>query len=101
MCGGLQAADAGFSPHHKGPAACINHMSSETGTLASIIQFLRCPRCGYSPLEQIAPGVACPACSTRFPLRGGILDTMGDARQEVITPFQRVMQTPIDRKSVV
>ncbi len=70
-------------------------MSSETGTLASIIQFLRCPRCGYSPLEQMVPGVACPSCSTRFPMGQGILDTMGDARQEVITPFQRIMQTPL------
>jgi SAM-dependent methyltransferase len=83
------------NPHHMTLRGQIDHMSSETGTLASIIQFLRCPRCGYSPLEQVAPGVACPSCSTRFPLYQGILDTMGDARQEVITPFQRVMQTPI------
>jgi ubiquinone/menaquinone biosynthesis C-methylase UbiE len=57
--------------------------------------FLRCPRCAGGPLEQNAAGVACPSCRARFPIFGGVLDMMGDEQGEVITPFQRVMQTAL------
>jgi len=70
-------------------------MHSERATFSSVTAFLRCPRCAASPLEQKASGVACPACKAEFPLREGILDMMGDGQDEVITPFQRVMQTAL------
>ncbi len=62
-------------------------------TLSEVITFLRCPRCAASPLEPDAAGVACPSCKARFPVLDGVLDMMGDGRDEVITPFQRIMQT--------
>ncbi len=55
--------------------------------------FLRCPRCAASSLEQNSAGMGCPACGARFPMLDGVLDMMGDGRDEIITPFQRVMQT--------
>lgn len=63
--------------------------------LSSVMGFLRCPQCAASPLEQSAAGAACPSCNALFPIRDGILDTMGDERGEVITPFQRIMQTAL------
>ncbi len=64
--------------------------------LDRIIEFMRCPRCGESRLRLDAGGIVCPACATRCPLRNGILDVLGtDCAAEVITPFQRIMQTPV------
>lgn len=59
------------------------------------MKFLRCPKCAASPLEQDPAGVACPSCRARFPMLDGILDMMGDGHGEVITPFQRIMQTAL------
>ena len=76
----------------------MNHtdqMPFGSATVSAVITFLRCPRCAASPLEKDAAGAACPSCSARFPLVDGILDTMGDGHDEVITPFQRVMQTAL------
>ncbi len=70
-------------------------MHAETPTLAAVITFLRCPRCAAGPLDQNTAGAACPSCNTRFPIHDGILDMMGDDQSEVITPFQRVMQTSL------
>jgi SAM-dependent methyltransferase len=38
--------------------------------------------------------VHCRGCSASYPCRDGIIDWLGTAPEEVITPFQRVMQTP-------
>jgi len=70
-------------------------MRSENSTLSSVIDFLCCTRCAARPLERDAAGVACPSCHARFPILDGVLDMMGDERSEVITPFQRVMQTAL------
>ena len=63
--------------------------------LDRILPFMRCPCCLGTNLRADAAGVACRSCSARYPLRDGILDFMGDDPAEVITPFQRVMQTPL------
>ncbi len=62
--------------------------------LNRIAAYMRCPRCLGTNLQTDAAGLACRACSARYPLRDGILELMGDASAEVITPFQRIMQTP-------
>ena len=64
-------------------------------TLSSVAAFLRCPRCAAGPLDRNAAGAACPSCNARFPMLDGVLDMMGDEQGEVITPFQRVMQTAL------
>ena len=70
-------------------------MHFDSRTLSSVIAFLRCPRCAASPLAKDAAGAACPSCDARFPMIDGVLDMMGDDQDEVITPFQRVMQTAL------
>ena len=35
----------------------------------------------------------CPSCGATWPVRDGIPDTLGDASEDVITPFQRLMQS--------
>jgi SAM-dependent methyltransferase/uncharacterized protein YbaR (Trm112 family) len=63
--------------------------------LDKIIAYMRCPRCAGTNLKSDAVGMNCRGCSARFPFREGILDLMGDEAREVITPFQRLMQTPL------
>jgi ubiquinone/menaquinone biosynthesis C-methylase UbiE len=63
--------------------------------LAQILPYMRCPRC-YSPeMSEVSDGLSCPNCAGRFPFRNGILDMLSDDSSEVITPFQRLMQTPL------
>jgi len=40
-----------------------------------------------------SPGFACPSCGRLWPVREGILDTVGDLPGNAITPFQRLMQS--------
>ncbi len=54
---------------------------------------MRCPGCAHVPLESRGSVVCCPRCDKRYPVRDGILDMLGGLPGEVITPFQRVMQT--------
>jgi SAM-dependent methyltransferase len=54
---------------------------------------MRCPRCMSGELQSVADGLACKSCKTHYPIRDGILDMLGDDPDEVITPFQRLMQT--------
>jgi ubiquinone/menaquinone biosynthesis C-methylase UbiE len=61
--------------------------------LSSIIPCLRCPRCFSVPLQNEELGVSCTSCGAHYRSTGGILDMMGDDFRDVITPFQRVMQT--------
>ena len=70
-------------------------MHSESPTLASVIAFPPLPAVCGRPAGTSASGVTCPSCDARFPMNGGILDMMGDEQAEVITPFQRVMQTAL------
>ena len=63
--------------------------------LSAILPYMRCPRCSGTELLQDADGLTCRACKVRYPFEMGILDMMGNAADEVITPFQRIMQTPL------
>jgi ubiquinone/menaquinone biosynthesis C-methylase UbiE/uncharacterized protein YbaR (Trm112 family) len=61
--------------------------------LSKILPTLRCPDCSNSELQIGVKELICPACKTRYPLKNGILDMMKDSAHEVITPFQRLMQS--------
>jgi SAM-dependent methyltransferase len=65
---------------------------------ASILSFLRCPRCAGTALEERSKKVSCKTCASDYPVRQEILDMMPDESAEVITPFQRLMQAaPVAR----
>jgi SAM-dependent methyltransferase len=63
--------------------------------LEDILSQMRCPACLSTHLECSSSMVACAACGRRYPFRDGILDFLGDEAAEVITPFQRIMQSPL------
>jgi SAM-dependent methyltransferase len=63
--------------------------------LPRILPYMRCPNCSGAELRTRPDELECTACSTRYPIRNGILDMVGDDPDEVITPFQRLMQTPL------
>jgi|WetSurMetagenome_2_1015567.scaffolds.fasta_scaffold43066_3 SAM-dependent methyltransferase len=58
-----------------------------------ILPYMRCPRCSGTDLRRISDAIECPACGARYSIRNGILDMLGNEAEEVITPFQRLMQT--------
>lgn len=62
--------------------------------LSEILPYMRCPRCTSGKLNRDAGCPTCPGCKSLYPLKDGILDMLGTGREEVITPFQRLMQTP-------
>jgi ubiquinone/menaquinone biosynthesis C-methylase UbiE len=59
-----------------------------------VLPILRCTRCGAAGLVSATEALACPACGASFPIRKGILDTVEGGPEQVITPFQRLMQSP-------
>jgi ubiquinone/menaquinone biosynthesis C-methylase UbiE len=63
--------------------------------ISQILPYMRCPQCSAAGLHSLAEGIACSACSAQFPLKHGILDMLGSDSNEVITPFPRLMQTPL------
>jgi SAM-dependent methyltransferase len=63
--------------------------------IPKILPYLRCPRCSGTSLRQVHEGLACNACGARYGSRNGILDMLGNETKEIITPFQRLMQTPL------
>lgn len=63
--------------------------------LSSILPYMHCPFCTGTELRTDSDGLNCAGCGAHFPLRQGVLDMLGESREEVITPFQRVMQTPL------
>jgi ubiquinone/menaquinone biosynthesis C-methylase UbiE len=63
--------------------------------LPQMLSYLRCPRCYATGMREFSEGLLCSKCTGRFPFRNGILDMLGDDSAEVITPFQRLMQTPL------
>jgi ubiquinone/menaquinone biosynthesis C-methylase UbiE len=63
--------------------------------LDRIVEYMRCVRCGGTRVQMQRGGVACRDCDAHFPRRDGILDLLGEDAKEVITPFQRLMQTPL------
>jgi ubiquinone/menaquinone biosynthesis C-methylase UbiE len=56
---------------------------------------MRCPRCTNPDLQNEQGGLVCNICNAAYPIKMGILDMMQSDADEVITPFQRVMQTPL------
>jgi ubiquinone/menaquinone biosynthesis C-methylase UbiE len=63
--------------------------------LSKILPYMRCPNCSGGKLQAGTEILECKACHTRYPIRNGIVDMAGDDPNEVITPFQRIMQTPL------
>jgi ubiquinone/menaquinone biosynthesis C-methylase UbiE len=61
---------------------------------SGILPYMRCTRCLNAGLHADVSGLVCTSCQARYPLRNGILDMVGEDPGEVITPFQRLMQTP-------
>ncbi len=62
--------------------------------LAKILPYLRCARCMKAGLNPDDGSLSCISCHARYALKDGILDMAGEDVREVITPFQRLMQTP-------
>ncbi len=58
-----------------------------------VLPFLCCPRCGRAPLQHQDPALSCLSCGAAYPIQEGIPDLIGSDSEDVITPFQRVMQT--------
>jgi ubiquinone/menaquinone biosynthesis C-methylase UbiE len=63
--------------------------------IPKILPYMRCPYCSGIELHALPDGLSCNSCGTRYPVRDGILDMLGSDSEEVITPFQRLMQTPL------
>jgi len=62
--------------------------------LPKILPYMRCPSCSNTELACDPDGLGCKTCKARYPLKNGILDMIGNDSNEIITPFQRLMQTP-------
>jgi ubiquinone/menaquinone biosynthesis C-methylase UbiE len=62
--------------------------------ISKILPFMRCPRCLGTDLRAIDGRISCRSCTTQYPVKNGILDLLGNDPDEIITPFQRLMQTP-------
>ncbi len=63
--------------------------------IEQILGYMRCPSCYDTHLRAGEGSVGCGGCGRIYPYRNGILDMMPDQGAEVITPFQRIMQTPV------
>jgi SAM-dependent methyltransferase len=61
--------------------------------LSKLLPYMRCPYCSSRELKTDIRGLACPVCGKFFPLQNGILDMLQTAEGELITPFQKLMQT--------
>lgn len=61
--------------------------------ISTILPYMRCPRCSGGDLRQLENGLSCAACHADYSIRDGILDMMTNDEHEVITPFQRLMQS--------
>jgi SAM-dependent methyltransferase/uncharacterized protein YbaR (Trm112 family) len=62
--------------------------------LPQILPYMQCPYCSCRELNRDSGGLSCPACKRVYPVKDGILDMLGAGWEEVITPFQRLMQMP-------
>ena len=63
--------------------------------LAAILPYMRCPRCAGRTLLSKPSGLSCTSCKVPYPWREGILDMIGECADEVITPFQHLMQASL------
>jgi ubiquinone/menaquinone biosynthesis C-methylase UbiE/uncharacterized protein YbaR (Trm112 family) len=62
--------------------------------LSNILPYMQCPQCAGEKLQDEGTGIICSACGSQYPVLRGIPDMLGSGPDEVITPFQRLMQTP-------
>lgn len=62
--------------------------------ISKLLPFMRCPVCSDTVLAESSEGLICNRCHALFPLKNGIVDMLPNEAEEVITPFQRLMQTP-------
>ena len=78
-------------------------ISNNPPSIAALTSLFSCPYCRKalrwslpSPLHSspIEGKAVCPECHRNYPLRDGILDFLPGTHTEVITPFQRLMQSP-------
>jgi ubiquinone/menaquinone biosynthesis C-methylase UbiE len=60
-----------------------------------LIPYMRCAICSGTELSLGSNGVYCGSCGKLFPLRSGVLDMIPNDSAEVITPFQRLMQSSV------
>jgi ubiquinone/menaquinone biosynthesis C-methylase UbiE len=63
--------------------------------ILQLLPYMRCPHCSAAVLRPFPNGLSCDACGSQYPENNGILDMLGCDAEEVITPFQRLMQTPL------
>ncbi len=63
--------------------------------ITQILPYMRCPGCFSPELRPVSEAIECPNCGVHFPIKNDILDLLGSKSDEVITPFQRLMQTPL------
>jgi ubiquinone/menaquinone biosynthesis C-methylase UbiE len=54
---------------------------------------MRCPKCTSTHLIHTPNGLNCGTCDASYPIRMNVLDMIGNDAHEVITPFQRLMQS--------
>jgi len=62
--------------------------------LAVMLPFMRCTHCGGFSLKENGSRLNCSGCAKYYEIKEGVIDTLDEDVQEVITPFQRLMQTP-------
>jgi ubiquinone/menaquinone biosynthesis C-methylase UbiE len=62
--------------------------------LPKVLPYMRCTKCLSAELHSECDGLLCRSCMSRFPIRNSIVDMAGQDPDEMITPFQRIMQTP-------
>mgnify|MGYP000862598270 CR=1 FL=1 len=62
--------------------------------ISKLLPFMRCPVCSHAVVVESSEGLMCDRCHAFFPLKSGIVDMLPNEAEEVITPFQRLMQTP-------
>jgi ubiquinone/menaquinone biosynthesis C-methylase UbiE len=60
-----------------------------------LLPYMRCAICSGTELSLVSKGVHCGSCGKLFPIRSGVLDMVPDDSAEVITPFQRLMQSSL------
>jgi ubiquinone/menaquinone biosynthesis C-methylase UbiE len=62
--------------------------------LSKILPYMQCPRCAGANLQDSGDGIICSVCQSQYPVIRGIPDMIEGSPGEIITPFQRLMQTP-------
>jgi SAM-dependent methyltransferase/uncharacterized protein YbaR (Trm112 family) len=63
--------------------------------ISKILPYMRCPHCLGTNLRAVSDGISCDSCRMQYSVRNGIPDMLGNDPREIITPFQRLMQTPV------